>query len=91
MRALNTSSSNKMAEEGKGRDAISIKRVAAEEVYENASIDDGVPIEFMGMVTAHPALKDIFAKITIAAKSDLTILIEGETGTGKELVANALH
>src|SRR5438874_5570616 len=36
-------------------------------------------------------MKDVFAKIQRAAPVDSTVLILGETGTGKELVAQALH
>ena len=36
-------------------------------------------------------MKDVFAKIQRAAQVDSTVLILGETGTGKELVAQALH
>src|SRR5258706_8994481 len=36
-------------------------------------------------------MKDVFAKIQRAAQVDSTVLVLGETGTGKELVAQALH
>src|SRR5258706_1214518 len=36
-------------------------------------------------------MKDVFAKIQRAAQVDSTVLILGENGTGKELVAQALH
>jgi len=36
-------------------------------------------------------MKDIFQKIKMFAQSDTKVLITGETGTGKELVASALH
>src|SRR4051812_36309582 len=36
-------------------------------------------------------MKDVFAKIQRASQVDSTVLILGETGTGKELVAQALH
>ncbi len=37
------------------------------------------------------ALREVFAVLELAAKSDVTVLLEGETGTGKELAARALH
>ncbi|HVZ79262.1 MAG TPA: sigma-54 dependent transcriptional regulator [bacterium] len=38
-----------------------------------------------------PALRDMVAQIRKVAPSNLTVLIQGETGTGKELAARALH
>ena len=37
------------------------------------------------------AMREVFAVLELAAKSDVTVLLEGETGTGKELAARALH
>jgi DNA-binding NtrC family response regulator len=37
------------------------------------------------------AIREVFAVLERVAGSDATVLIEGETGTGKELVARALH
>jgi len=36
-------------------------------------------------------MQKVFAKIQDVAKTDITVLIQGETGTGKELVAEAIH
>lgn len=38
-----------------------------------------------------PALQDVFRVIGRLSKSNISVLIEGETGTGKELVAKAIH
>ncbi|MCF7918445.1 MAG: sigma 54-interacting transcriptional regulator [Candidatus Cloacimonetes bacterium] len=43
------------------------------------------------MVSRSIAMKDIFEIIPIIAESTSTVLIEGETGTGKELLAKAIH
>lgn len=43
------------------------------------------------MVSRSQAMKKIFAILHQVAESDSTVLIEGETGTGKELLAQALH
>ena len=43
------------------------------------------------IVGAHPAMQRLFNRMLQAAKSRSTVLIQGETGTGKELVAKALH
>jgi two-component system response regulator HydG len=46
---------------------------------------------FEGIVGASPPIKDIISKIRKAARNKLTVLILGETGTGKELIAQAIH
>jgi two-component system nitrogen regulation response regulator GlnG len=38
-----------------------------------------------------PAMREVFRRIGRVAASDLNVLVTGETGTGKELVARALH
>ncbi len=43
------------------------------------------------MVSRSGAMRKIFAILPQVAESDSTVLIEGETGTGKELMASALH
>lgn len=43
------------------------------------------------MVSRSRAMKKIFAVLPQIAESDSTVLIEGETGTGKELLARACH
>src|SRR5262245_29792970 len=47
--------------------------------------------EFEGMVGRSPAMLDVFSRIRRVAPHFQSILITGETGTGKELVARALH
>ncbi|MEX2088138.1 MAG: sigma-54 dependent transcriptional regulator [Bacteroidota bacterium] len=42
-------------------------------------------------VSKSPSMQKIFKMIGKVAPSDVTVLIEGETGTGKELVANAIE
>lgn len=43
------------------------------------------------MVSSSALMKKIFATLPLIAESDSTVLIEGETGTGKEMMARALH
>jgi len=47
--------------------------------------------QFQGIVSRSPLMLDIFAKIRRVAPHFKTVLITGATGTGKELVARALH
>ena len=44
-----------------------------------------------GIIGRSPAIRAVLDVLFLAAPTDATVLIEGETGTGKELVAKALH
>ncbi|MCX6955028.1 MAG: sigma-54 dependent transcriptional regulator [Verrucomicrobia bacterium] len=44
-----------------------------------------------GMVSEDPAMKAIFDMVGAVARSDSRVLILGETGTGKQLIAQAIH
>lgn len=46
---------------------------------------------FHGMITASDAMRNVFTLIERAARTDAPVLIRGATGTGKELVARAIH
>lgn len=43
------------------------------------------------MIGRSAAMQRVFEQITLAAPSDITVMVRGETGTGKELVARAIH
>jgi DNA-binding NtrC family response regulator len=43
------------------------------------------------IIGAHPVMQKVYDQIIMAADTDLTVLILGETGTGKELVARSIH
>jgi transcriptional regulator with GAF, ATPase, and Fis domain len=47
--------------------------------------------EFPGIVGRHPSIVRSLELVGQFANTDATVLIEGETGTGKELIARALH
>ncbi|HEY7221659.1 MAG TPA: sigma 54-interacting transcriptional regulator [Candidatus Binatia bacterium] len=46
---------------------------------------------FEEIVGSSPALKSVVSRIAKVASTDSTVLISGETGTGKELIARAIH
>ena len=53
--------------------------------------DERTEGRFDDIVGESPALKQVLDQVLTVAPSDATVLILGETGTGKELVARALH
>ncbi len=46
---------------------------------------------FGELVAESFAMREVFAVLELAAASEVTVLVQGETGTGKELVARAIH
>jgi formate hydrogenlyase transcriptional activator len=47
--------------------------------------------EFEGIVGCSEPLQEVLDLVSTVAPTDSTVLIEGETGTGKELIAGAIH
>src|SRR5438874_9501942 len=56
------------------------------------SVDqDRVPRRFEQIIGNSPALESVLEQVERVAPTDSTVLIQGETGTGKELIARAIH
>lgn len=49
------------------------------------------PRNVFGMLTVAPEMNDFFETLEKAARAEASVLIRGETGTGKELAARAIH
>jgi formate hydrogenlyase transcriptional activator len=66
-----------------------VSRLEADQFY----FDPEVSSEdcFEGIVGKSPALRKVLEHVAIVAPTDSTVLLHGETGTGKELVARAIH
>jgi transcriptional regulator with PAS, ATPase and Fis domain len=46
---------------------------------------------FQGIISRSPAMRNVFQIIRNAAETEATVLVRGESGSGKELVAKAIH
>jgi formate hydrogenlyase transcriptional activator len=64
-------------------------KLAQEKVYLEDEIRS--EINFEQIVGSSPALKHVLQLVETVAPSDSTVLLLGETGTGKELIARAIH
>jgi transcriptional regulator with GAF, ATPase, and Fis domain len=66
------------------QDQLQKENIVLREEIDNASM-------FEEIVGASPVLQHVLARIAKVAPTDSTVLITGETGTGKELIARAIH
>jgi DNA-binding NtrC family response regulator len=84
---------SKPLDAGKLRRRISQLLSEAEERQRTYRLDHELinACQFEGIVARSPVMLDVFAKIRRVAPHFRTVLITGATGTGKELVARALH
>jgi formate hydrogenlyase transcriptional activator len=57
----------------------------------NSRDRDSSPREFEEIIGNSPVLERMLEQVKHVAPTDSTVLIEGETGTGKELIARAIH
>ncbi|NUZ08171.1 nitrogen regulation protein NR(I) [Piscinibacter koreensis] len=71
--------------------AVDLIRRAVEESLEDERGHDAVPADMPEMLGQAPAMQDVFRGIGRLSQSIVTVLITGESGSGKELVAQALH
>lgn len=69
--------------------SLSSELVSLREILFGGGIND--PAAFSEIITASPKMETVFRYIEMVSASSHPILITGETGTGKELVARAIH
>ena len=68
-----------------------VQDLTARELAEKILDDPGASQEYEEIVGTSAALKRVMGQVEIVAPTDATVLVLGETGTGKELVARAIH
>ncbi len=69
--------------------ALKAHRLESEVKDLKAQLDEKYGMD--GIVGSSPAMQKVFRMIRQAAPTDATVLIQGPSGTGKELVARAIH
>ncbi|GJI88121.1 MULTISPECIES: nitrogen regulation protein NR(I) [Duganella] len=70
--------------------AVELIRRALDESLRETSVESG-PSETPEILGQAPAMQEVFRAIGRLSQSNVTVLITGESGSGKELVARALH
>lgn len=60
-------------------------------ITEAITIDPSIPFIKGEIIGKSKGMKEVFKSIGVLSENRVTVLIEGETGTGKELIARAIH
>src|SRR6185369_13587717 len=59
---------------------------------DNRSLQERIErMRFGEILGSSPAMQEVFRKVQKVAATDITVLVTGETGTGKELIAREIH
>ena len=69
--------------------AVEQRRLKSENAYLRSQLEDRYRID--GLVGKSRVMRDLFQLLETVAATSSTVLITGETGTGKELAARAIH
>lgn len=70
--------------------AVELIRRAVDESLREAAADEA-PVEVPEILGQAPSMQEVFRAIGRLAHSNVTVLLTGESGSGKEVVARALH
>jgi len=72
-----------LTETAQMKDGLALESLLEREIYDEPG--------FEGIIGRSSALRAVLREIRMVAPTDSTVLIYGETGTGKELIARAIH
>src|SRR5205085_472000 len=73
------------------RDLGNSNKDDADSSEEFLAIEEEADPKFKGIIGRSPALRALLKQVAVVAPTDSTVLIMGETGSGKELIAQAIH
>jgi len=83
--------STSLLKDGKGKVLGGVETFRDQSLVEELRKELYVRFQMGDMISSSTAMKKIFNILPPVSESDSTVLIEGETGTGKELMAKAIH
>ncbi|MGC4068494.1 MAG: sigma 54-interacting transcriptional regulator [Polyangiaceae bacterium] len=66
-------------------------QLSIQEIKEPVDREQAVASKYFDLIGDSPRMRELFADLQRIAPKDISLLIEGETGTGKELVAESVH
>ena len=67
------------------------QKISAVQAWHDQKIKGAKEFYFEGVVGSSPAMEGIFEVLRRVAPTNISVLIEGQSGTGKELLARAIH
>jgi two-component system response regulator HydG len=72
-------------------DLDELMRIAQQAVPNVPPVRGSEDFTFSGVISRSPVMQAVYRKLRRVAPTDLAVLIEGQSGTGKELTAKAIH
>ena len=92
VRAMKAGATNYISKSSGGTELLTAVQTALDERCSFDSIDEeAMEFEEHGIIGRSPALKRVLADAANCARSMISVLITGETGVGKDLLARAIH
>lgn len=68
-----------------------IRQAIEQQISQNEKLEKQISMKFDGLIGRDKEMRRIMRLINVIAKSDITVLVTGESGTGKSLFARAIH